>query len=71
MSQPKPPNREAAQLIAWAANLGWECNLVRKHIRFKKDGFPPVFTSRSPSDHHAYANAKAMIKRLERANATK
>jgi hypothetical protein len=55
------------ELLIYAADHGWQISLTRGgHLRLTKPGRGPVFTSSTPSDHRAYLNALAMLRRADR-----
>lgn len=54
-------------LITYALSNGWKVSRTQGgHIRFTKDGLPPIFTSATASDHRAELNAKAYLRRADR-----
>ncbi|MGP3790484.1 type II toxin-antitoxin system HicA family toxin [Pseudomonas sp. B392_1p] len=54
-------------LIEFALSEGWE---VRRtgggHLKFTKEGLPPIFTSSTASDHRSSRNAWARLRRAAR-----
>ncbi|QGH45013.1 hypothetical protein [Bacteriophage Phobos] len=56
-------------LIKYAASLGFTHEFTTKHIRFVKDGHPPVVASKTPNCPHAFKNAQADLRRANRSTA--
>jgi len=51
-------------LADYATSLGWKVSRTRGgHIRFTKEGYPPIYTSSTPSDPRAGLNARALLRR--------
>jgi predicted RNA binding protein YcfA (HicA-like mRNA interferase family) len=58
---------ELRDLVEWAKELGFECERTRgSHIRFRRPNTPLVSSSMTPSDHRAYMNTRAKLKRALR-----
>ncbi|KTT37491.1 hypothetical protein RSA46_21515 [Pseudomonas oryzihabitans] len=56
-------------LVAFALEEGWVVTRTHGgHLRFTKTGFPPIFTSSTPSDHRAGRNARAQLRRAQSSN---
>jgi hypothetical protein len=56
------------QLVDFAKANGWTVSRTRGgHIRFTKPGLGSIYTSSTPSDYRAELNAKAQLRRAERA----
>ncbi|PRB81495.1 type II toxin-antitoxin system HicA family toxin [Pseudomonas sp. MYb185] len=52
------------ELADFAVGLGWQVSRTRGgHIRFTKEGYPPIYTSSTPSDPRAGLNARALLRR--------
>ncbi len=61
------PGKRTTQLMAYALQHGWQVLRTRGgHLRFRKPGCAPIFTSSTPSDWRAYKNALAMLVRADR-----
>ncbi|WP_061291203.1 hypothetical protein [Azotobacter vinelandii] len=55
-------------LAEFALAEGWSVRRTRgNHICFFKSGCAPIFTSSTPSDYRANLNAKAQLRRQQRA----
>ncbi len=60
-----PNAKRLAPLLAFAKQEGFEVARTRNgHLKFTKPGYPPVFTSSTPSDHRAIKNTLAQLRRL-------
>lgn len=74
MSTPALSARDIAKkhlraLVAFALEEGWVVTRTPGgHLRFTKTGFPPIFTSSTPSDHRAGRNARAQLRRAQSSN---
>lgn len=56
------------QLVDFAKANGWTVSRTRGgHIRFTKPGLGSIYTSSTPSDYRAGLNAKAQLRRAQRA----
>lgn len=56
------------QLVEFAEANGWTVSRTRGgHIRFTKPGLGSIFTSSTASDYRTGLNAKARLRRAERA----
>ncbi|WP_185266005.1 type II toxin-antitoxin system HicA family toxin [Halopseudomonas xiamenensis] len=54
------------ELADFAISLGWQVSRTRGgHIRFTKPGYPPIYTSSTPSDPRAALNARALLRRAK------
>ncbi|MAY27032.1 type II toxin-antitoxin system HicA family toxin [Sodalis sp. RH20] len=61
-------NKRLKPLIDFALKEGWE--VVRTsggHLKFTKPGLPPIYTGSTPSDRRAGLNARARLRRTNRA----
>ena len=59
-------------LIDFAMREGWE--VVRTpggHLKFTKQGLPPIYTGSTASDHRASRNALARLRRFDRTAAAR
>lgn len=56
------------QLVEFAEANGWSVSRTRGgHIRFTKPGLGSIYTSSTPSDYRSELNAKARLRRADRA----
>lgn len=63
----KPTNDITKRVIAVALALGFALSYTRGgHMKFTRDGSPPVFTSSTPSDHRTLKNCEARLRRVAR-----
>ncbi|MFW7269185.1 type II toxin-antitoxin system HicA family toxin [Gluconacetobacter sp. Hr-1-5] len=54
-------------LIEYALSAGWSVRRTAGgHLKFVKEGLPPIYTSATASDHRAGRNARAMLRRVQR-----
>ena len=54
------------RLAKFAIAEGWTLTRSNSgHLKFSKAGFPPIFTSCSPSDHRTERNTRAQLRRAE------
>lgn len=61
-------NKRLKALIDFALKEGWK--VVRTsggHLKFTKPGLPPIYTGSTPSDRRAGLNARARLRRTDRA----
>lgn len=60
-------NKSMKRLMRFALHHGWDVERTRGgHLRFLKQGCPPVFTGYSPSDARAEKNMLARLRRIQR-----
>ncbi|MCC4595475.1 type II toxin-antitoxin system HicA family toxin [Xanthomonas campestris pv. phormiicola] len=58
-------------LIEFALSEGWQVSRTSGgHLKFFKQGLPPIYTSSTTSDHRTERNARAMLRRAQRQAAT-
>lgn len=58
---------EVRKLVAWAKDQGFHCERTKgSHIVFRRPNTVPVYSTLSPSCHHAYGNTRAELKRALR-----
>jgi len=61
-------SRRLRPLIEFALSEGWEvARTPGGHLKFTKQGLPPIYTGSTASDHRADRNALARLRRTERA----
>ncbi|MAY01993.1 MAG: hypothetical protein CMQ38_03320 [Gammaproteobacteria bacterium] len=61
-------NKRLRPLIEFALSEGWEvARTPGGHLKFTKQGLPPIYTGSTASDHRADRNALARLRRTERA----
>lgn len=65
MKQPKSrANETVRRLLEYAAEGGWTASHTRGgHLKFSRPGSKPVFCSSTCSDHRAFKNARADLRR--------
>ena len=57
-------------LNEYALNTGWTVHRTAGgHLKFVKEGLPPIFTASTASDHRSGRNARAMLRRAQRHSA--
>ncbi|TFW43111.1 type II toxin-antitoxin system HicA family toxin [Pseudomonas fluorescens] len=67
-SQLRGGGENLRQLVVFAEANGWMVSRTRGgHIRFTKPGLGSIYTSSTASDYRAGLNAKARLRRAERA----
>ena len=60
--------KQLQALIEFATGEGWHVKRTPGgHLKFTKAGCASIYTSSTPSDHRAALNARARIRRTERA----
>ena len=61
-------NKRLRPLIEFALSEGWKvARTPGGHLKFTKQGLPPIYTGSTASDHRADRNALARLRRAERA----
>jgi hypothetical protein len=67
MALHNPKNDIVSRVIAFAKSLGFSAERTKSgHIKFIRPGTPSVFFSGTPSDHRAYQNGIAKLRRVDR-----
>lgn len=57
-------NDTVRKLLDYALGEGWTASHTRGgHLKFTRPGSPPVFCSKTCSDHRAFLNARADLRR--------
>ncbi len=61
-------NKRLKPLIDFALKEGWEIvHTPGGHLKFTKPGLPPIYTGSTPGDRRAGLNARARLRRTDRA----
>ncbi|WP_163557532.1 type II toxin-antitoxin system HicA family toxin [Halomonas sp. NO4] len=62
----KTPSKRVKPLIDYAHRHGFEVSMTRKnHLKFRRPGYPTIFTSSTPSDNRTVKNTLSQLRRAQ------